>query len=47
VVHRNYQGVTHEFFGMAVLDKAKEAQALVQAHLLLAFAPPVVPTVLE
>lgn len=29
VIYQNYEGVTHEFFGMgAVLDKAKEAQKL-------------------
>jgi acetyl esterase/lipase len=37
---KSFTGVTHEFFGMgAVLDKAKEAQALAAAELKSAFAP--------
>ena len=36
---RNFEGVTHEFFGMApVVDKAKEAQAFVVDRLKAAFA---------
>ena len=39
VIYQNYDGVTHEFFGMgAVVDKAKEAQALVASNLKSAFA---------
>lgn len=39
VYYQNYHGVAHEFFGMAaVVDKAKEAQALVAANLKAAFA---------
>ena len=39
VVYQNYDGVTHEFFGMAaVVDKAKEAQTLVATNLKAAFA---------
>ena len=35
---KTYDGVTHEFFGMAgVVDKAKEAQAVVAADLNAAF----------
>ena len=38
VVYRNYEGVTHEFFGMAaVVDQAKAAQELVAAQLSVAF----------
>ena len=41
VTYKNYDGVTHEFFGMsAVVDKAKEAQSLVSANLKAAFAAP-------
>lgn len=39
VSYKNYDGVAHEFFGMAaVVDKAKEAQALAAANLKAAFA---------
>ena len=39
VVYRNYEGVTHEFFGMAaVVDQAKAAQSLVASQLKAAFA---------
>ena len=39
VVYRNYEGVTHEFFGMAALvDQAKAAQSLVASQLKAAFA---------
>ncbi|MDB6135190.1 MAG: Alpha/beta hydrolase [Verrucomicrobiales bacterium] len=39
VSYQNYDGVTHEFFGMAgAVDKAKEAQAFVTANLKAAFA---------
>lgn len=39
VAYKNYDGVTHEFFGMgAVVDKAKEANAFVCANLKTAFA---------
>lgn len=39
VEHRNYDGVAHEFFGMAaVLDAAKEAQAFAAGRLRDAFA---------
>ncbi len=39
VTYKNYDGVTHEFFGMgAVLDEAKEATALASAELKAAFA---------
>ncbi|RYD23800.1 MAG: alpha/beta hydrolase [Verrucomicrobiaceae bacterium] len=44
--YKNYDGVTHEFFGMgAVLDEAKQANALVCAELKAAFAaPPATPS---
>lgn len=39
VAYRNYEGVTHEFFGMgAVVDEAKEANAFASANLKAAFA---------
>lgn len=39
VAYRNYDGVTHEFFGMgAVLDKAKDAVAFAAENLKSAFA---------
>ncbi len=39
VAYRNYEGVTHEFFGMgAVLSEAKEANAFASANLKAAFA---------
>ena len=39
VHYQNYEGVTHEFFGMAaVVDKAKEAQQFVAKGLNEAFA---------
>lgn len=39
VAYRNYDGVTHEFFGMgAVVDEAREANAFVSANLKAAFA---------
>lgn len=39
VVYRNYNGVTHEFFGMgAVVDKAKQANALAAQGLQSAFS---------
>lgn len=39
VAYRNYEGVTHEFFGMgAVLDKAKEAVAFASENLQSSFA---------
>lgn len=39
VTHRDYAGVTHEFFGMApVLTKAREAQAFAAGELRKAFA---------
>ncbi len=39
VTYRNYEGVTHEFFGMgAVVDKAQEAMGLVAGELKKAFA---------
>ena len=39
VAYKNYDGVTHEFFGMsAVVDVAKEANAFVFANLKAAFA---------
>ena len=39
VMYRNFDGVTHEFFGMAaVVDKAKAAQILVANQLKAAFA---------
>ncbi|MDB6071940.1 MAG: Alpha/beta hydrolase [Verrucomicrobiales bacterium] len=39
VTYQNYDGVAHEFFGMAsVVDKAKEAQGLVATNLKAAFA---------
>ncbi len=39
VAYKNYDGVTHEFFGMAaVVDEAKEANAFVCANLKAAFA---------
>ena len=35
---KSYEGVTHEFFGMAaVVDKAKDAQQVVSADLKAAF----------
>ena len=38
VEHRNYEGVTHEFFGMAaVLDEAKAAQKFAANRLRAAF----------
>ena len=38
VAYMNYDGVTHEFFGMsAVVDVAKEANAFVFANLKAAF----------
>ncbi len=41
VVYRNYDGVTHEFFGMgAVLPQAKEAVAFAAEQLRKAFLPP-------
>jgi acetyl esterase len=41
VTHRDYAGVTHEFFGMsAVLAKAKDAQALAAGELKKAFGLP-------
>lgn len=39
VAYKNYDGVTHEFFGMgAVVDEAKEANAFVCSNLKAAFA---------
>ncbi len=39
VAYKNYDGVTHEFFGMgAVVDEAKEANAFVSSRLKAAFA---------
>jgi len=39
VAYKNYEGVTHEFFGMgAVVDEAKEANQFVSANLKAAFA---------
>ena len=39
VTYRNYEGVTHEFFGMgAVVDKAQEAMGMVAGELKKAFA---------
>lgn len=41
VMYRNFDGVTHEFFGMAaVVDKAKAAQLVVATQLKEAFAGP-------
>lgn len=41
VTHKNYAGVTHEFFGMApVVAAAREAQELVSEHLARAFSAP-------
>lgn len=41
VSYRNYDGVTHEFFGMgAVIDKAKDAVAFAAENLSSAFAQP-------
>lgn len=38
VAYKNYEGVTHEFFGMgAVLDKAQDAVAFVAVNLRMAF----------
>ena len=38
VVYKNYDGVTHEFFGMAaIVPEAKDAQALAAAQLKKAF----------
>lgn len=40
VQYRNYDGVTHEFFGMgAVVDKAKDAEQFAADGLKSAFAP--------
>ena len=40
VTARDYEGVTHEFFGMdAVLAEAKAAQGLAGQQLVKAFAP--------
>ncbi len=39
VAYKNYDGVTHEFFGMgAVVNEAKEANEFVSSHLKTAFA---------
>jgi acetyl esterase len=39
VRYKNYEGVTHEFFGMgAVVDKAKEAEQFAAEGLKSAFA---------
>lgn len=41
VTYKNFEGVTHEFFGMgAVLPEAREAVALAGTELKKAFAPP-------
>ena len=41
VAYRNFDGVTHEFFGTgAVVDKAKEAQTFAAERLKAAFAEP-------
>ncbi len=42
VAYKNYEGVTHEFFGMtAVIDEAKQANAFVTERLKSAFSPKV------
>lgn len=44
VTHRNYEGVTHEFFGMgAVLDTAREAVAFAANQITASFSPKLAP----